>query len=71
MSTGNEKSYTVTGMTCGHCEASVREKVEQVAGVIGIDVDRQTGRLTVRGDGVTDEAIHEAVDEAGYEVVSS
>ena len=63
------RSYTVKGMTCGHCKASVTEEVEQVAGVTGIEVDVPTGRLTVRGEGVSDEAVKAAVDEAGYEVV--
>ena len=29
----HENSYTVTGMTCGHCAASVTEEVEEIAGV--------------------------------------
>jgi len=27
------RTYTVTGMSCGHCEASVRKEVGGVAGV--------------------------------------
>ena len=30
-----ERTYTVTGMTCGHCEMSVREEVSEVTGVNG------------------------------------
>jgi copper chaperone len=63
--------YAVKGMTCEHCVMSVTEEVEQVAGVTGIDVDLQTGRVVVRGEGFSDDAIRAAVDEAGYEVVSS
>ena len=66
-----EKSYVVRGMTCGHCEASVAEAVEQVAGVTSLEVDRQADRLTVRGERFTDEDIRQALDEAGYEVVGS
>jgi len=66
-----ERNYTVKGMTCNHCKASVTEEVEQVAGVTGIDVELETGRLTVRGENVSDEAVRAAVDEAGYEVVTS
>ena len=71
MSAATEKTYTVHGMTCVHCEASVAEEVEQVAGVTAVEVDRQAARLTVKGEGFTDEAIREAVDEAGYELVGS
>ncbi|WP_243228391.1 heavy-metal-associated domain-containing protein [Microbacterium sp. CIAB417] len=62
--------YQVTGMTCGHCEMSVREEVSQVTGVSGIDVSAQTGKLVVTGDQPLDDAaIIAAVDEAGYTAV--
>lgn len=65
-----EKTYTVNGMTCGHCELSVREEVEEVAGVESVQADRATGRLTVRGDGVDDAAVRAAVETAGYSVAA-
>ena len=59
--------YTVTGMTCGHCEASVREEVSEVPGVQGVEVSQETGRLTVTGaDDVSTDAVLAAVEEAGY-----
>jgi len=64
------KTYTVAGMTCAHCVLSVREEVSEVAGVENVDVDLQAGRLAVRGDRIEDEAIAEAVSEAGYELVA-
>jgi copper chaperone len=70
MSSPTPRIYTVAGMTCDHCTLSVREEVSEVAGVTGADVDLETGRLTVAGDGFTDEAIRDAVAEAGYEVVA-
>ncbi len=66
----NERTYTVTGMTCGHCEMSVREEVSEVAGVSGVEVSHETGALTVSGEGFSDEAITAAVEEAGYAVTS-
>ena len=62
--------YQVTGMTCGHCEMSIREEVGQIAGVSGIDVSAANGHLavTTAGDvGVDDAAVLAAVEEAGYE----
>jgi len=60
--------YQVTGMTCGHCEMSIREEVEQIAGVSGIEVSAATGHLAVTTDGagVDDAAVLAAVEEAGY-----
>ncbi|WP_194420407.1 heavy-metal-associated domain-containing protein [Microbacterium abyssi] len=62
--------YQVTGMTCGHCEMSVREEVAQIAGVDGIDVSAQTGRLVVTASApVSDADVLAAVGEAGYSAV--
>ena len=60
-------TYTVTGMTCGHCVASVKEEVGNVEGVESVDVELEGGRLTVTGD-VSADAVKAAVEEAGYEV---
>lgn len=40
-------TYTVSGMTCGHCVSSVTEEVEQITGVTGVDVDLPSGKVTV------------------------
>lgn len=62
--------YHVTGMTCGHCEMSVREEVAHLAGVDTIEVSAQTGRLVVTASApVDDAAVLAAVDEAGYSAV--
>lgn len=58
--------YQVTGMTCEHCELSVREEVEEIPGVQRIEVSAQSGTLLVVGDEVTDAQILAAVAEAGY-----
>ncbi|MGW9627140.1 heavy-metal-associated domain-containing protein [Microbacterium sp. NPDC055521] len=64
--------FQVTGMTCGHCEMSVREEVEKVAGVESIDVSAQTGRLVVTAAAPVDaDAVIAAVDEAGYRAVTA
>jgi len=60
--------YEVTGMTCAHCEASVREEVGEIDGVTGIEVSAQTGRLVVTADrDLDDAAVIAAVEEAGYQ----
>ncbi|MDA2894344.1 heavy-metal-associated domain-containing protein [Mycolicibacterium sp. BiH015] len=62
--------YAVTGMTCGHCELSVREEVSEVAGVEAVEVNAKTGDLIVTSSNPIDDAqILTAVDEAGYSAV--
>ncbi|GAA4060454.1 MULTISPECIES: heavy-metal-associated domain-containing protein [Actinomadura] len=64
-------TYTVTGMTCGHCVSSVKEEVSEIAGVTAVDVDLASGRLTVTGEGaIDDDKVRAAVEEAGYEVTA-
>jgi len=59
--------YRVTGMTCEHCEASVREEVERIPGVEGIEVSAATGVLRISSPAELDDAlVLAAVDEAGY-----
>ncbi len=65
----SERTFTVEGMTCGHCELTVREEVEELDGVESAQVDGATGRLTVRGD-VDDAAVRAAVVDAGYRVTA-
>ncbi|MBA2550390.1 MAG: heavy-metal-associated domain-containing protein [Nocardioidaceae bacterium] len=61
-------TYTVVGMTCGHCVTSVNEEVSAVPGVTDVDVDLATGGLTVTSDSPVDAAVRVAVAEAGYQV---
>lgn len=63
------KNYTVTGMTCGHCEMSVKEEIGDIAGVTAVTADHATGAVTVSGEGFTDEQVAAAIAEAGYELV--
>lgn len=59
-------SYKVPGMHCGHCEAAVKQEVSQVTGVESVDVDLETKLVTISGDGLADDALRAAIDEAGY-----
>ena len=62
-------SYTVVGMTCGHCVDAVTEEVSAVPGVTAVDVDLASGGLTVTStEPVDDDAVRAAVEEAGYQI---
>lgn len=62
--------YQVTGMTCGHCEMSVREEVSEVPGIEVVEVSSQSGRLVVSSEeSIDDAAVIAAVEEAGYQAV--
>jgi copper chaperone len=61
------QTFTVTGMTCGHCAASVTEEISEIEGVENVDVVVETGAVTVTSASPLDEsAVRAAVEEAGY-----
>jgi copper chaperone CopZ len=65
----SESTYTVTGLTCGHCVASVTEEISEIDGVTGVVVDLPTGAVTVTSDRPVDDAdVRAAVEEAGYQL---
>lgn len=64
-------TYKVTGMTCGHCVQAVTSEVSKIEGVTDVEIDLDSGNVTVTSDAEVQEAdFRAAVDEAGYEVAS-
>lgn len=63
-------TYKVQGMTCSHCVNAVSTEVGGLPGVTAVDVDLETGAVTVTSNEPLDtEAVRGAVDEAGYQLV--
>ena len=64
-------TYDVDGMTCGHCVNAVTGEIAKLRGVTDIDVDLDTGQVTVASTEPLDhDDVQAAVDEAGYELRS-
>jgi len=64
-----ESTYTVKGMSCGHCVGAVTTELTSLPGVTAVDVDLASGQVRVAGDApLDDDAVRAAVEEAGYEV---
>ena len=62
-------TWTVTGMTCGHCVAPVTEELQEVPGVEDVAVTLETGEVVVTSvEPLTREAVEGAVGEAGYQL---
>ena len=66
MSTTKTHTYVVEGMSCGHCEAAVRDEVETVERVDAVEVDLAAKQVVVRGH-FADAEVRAAIDEAGYQ----
>lgn len=66
----NSATFTVKGMTCGHCVNHVTEEITKIPGVISVDITLDTGAVTINSTGDIDkDAVKAAVIEAGYELV--
>ena len=62
--------FQLPDMTCGHCAASVREEISEIGGVTGVEVNVETGAVTVASEAeLTRDAVEAAVKEAGYTLV--
>ena len=66
-------TYTVRGMTCGHCVNAVTEELLTIMGVTDVAIDLVEGGDSTVSVTSTDpldlDQVKAAVDEAGYEVV--
>lgn len=58
---------SIDGMSCENCVRHVKEALEGLAGVTGVEVSLEAGEAQVRGE-VSDEAIRQALEEEEYEV---
>ncbi len=62
------KTMTIEGMSCGHCSARVEKALNALEGVTAtVDLESKTAAVQISGD-VSDDALKNAVVEAGYEV---
>ncbi|MBD8868300.1 heavy-metal-associated domain-containing protein [Nocardioides donggukensis] len=67
MSETSTSTWTVTGMTCGHCVASVTEELHELPGVQAVAVELDSGAVTVTSaEPLSRDAVEAAVTEAGY-----
>jgi copper chaperone CopZ len=70
----SQQSYLVSGMTCDHCIAAVRDEISHLPGVTDVQVDLVPGAVSTvivaADEPLAESSVREAVDEAGFEVVA-
>ncbi|PRY43337.1 heavy-metal-associated domain-containing protein [Umezawaea tangerina] len=63
-------TFTVSGMTCGHCVSSVTEEISELDGVTDVSVVLDSGAVTVTSSReLGQDEVKAAVTEAGYQLV--
>lgn len=66
----SELVLNVEGMSCSHCEQSVKNAVFEIAGVSDVKVSLADKQVTVEHDGsVPERSVRDAIEEIGYDVV--
>lgn len=66
-----KKKVFIEGMSCNHCVAHVEGALKEVDGVRSVKVDLKGKNAVVElAHELDNEKLKEAVEEAGYEVVS-
>lgn len=63
-------TYSVPGISSGHCRAAITAEVSAVSGVDTVEVDLDTKLVRVLGAALDDAAIRRAISEAGYAAAS-
>jgi copper chaperone CopZ len=64
-------TYSVPGMSCGHCRAAISAEVSAVPGIESVEVDLDTKLVRISGENLDDVALNAAIGEAGYLAVRS
>ncbi|SDJ89636.1 copper chaperone [Halovenus aranensis] len=63
-----QKTFTVTGMSCGGCESNVEDSVGALEGVESVDADHEKDSVAVEADGISTDDVTAAIEDAGYQV---
>ena len=66
-----KKLIIIEGMTCSHCEKRVENALKEIDGVKSVEIILDENKAIIEiVENISDEIIANAVDDAGYTVVS-
>ena len=68
--TNSEKTFTISGMSCGGCVNSLTRVLKTVPGIEPLKIEVGMARLRLDADRVTTQAVRDAVARAGFTVTS-
>jgi copper chaperone CopZ len=62
-----KKTFSIPNISCGHCVRSIKNELDQLAGVSSVDGDAENKRITVEWDSpATLEKIRDTLKEINY-----
>lgn len=69
MNTSNEVTVKVAGMTCSHCEATVKRNLEAMEGITNVEANNKSEEVKISGSNIDLERIKDKINGLGYKFV--
>ncbi len=69
MDTSNEVTIQVAGMTCSHCEATVKRNLESLEGISNVEASNKSQEVKITGSNIDLERVKETINGLGYKFV--
>ncbi len=69
MNTSNEVTIKVAGMTCSHCEATVKRNLEAMEGISNVEASNKSEEVKIAGSNIDMEQVKEKINSLGYKFV--
>ena len=63
------QTFTVTGMTCGHCEKAVKQAILEIDPQAEVAIDRNANAVEVKSQAPREDLVR-AITEEGYAVAA-
>lgn len=69
MDNSKEITVKVTGMTCSHCEATVKRNLEAMEGITNVEADNRNESVKITGTNIDLEQVKNTINQLGYKFV--
>ncbi len=69
MDNTREIEIKVTGMSCSHCEATVKRNLESMEGITNVEADSRKSVVKISGSNIDLEQVKNTVNKLGYKFV--
>ncbi len=69
MNASNEVTVKVAGMSCSHCEATVKRNLETMEGISNVEADNRSQEVKITGSNIDLEKVKDKINSLGYKFV--
>jgi uncharacterized membrane protein YraQ (UPF0718 family)/copper chaperone CopZ len=62
-------TVNVSGMTCSHCETSVKNNLEKIPGIAAVVADNNSGTVKISGNNINLQKVKQTINDLGYKFI--